>query len=729
MTKFVRLLTLLIIVLTRGIAACQSIDEINIAKGAKYILSESPNYSLTSGTDETDLTDGIVKDGPRFWQDASTVGWSNKEKVQIDFDLGSTRLLSRFLINTARNTSAEVEYPVGCFVFVSNDNIKFKYLGDIMLSPRNIPGSYKVESFELSHKAVEGRFVKFVVVSKSKFVFLDEIEIYGDARGRKAIVSERKDVLGEARPNIDGMINDALNESATVRKEYHKIQSERDFLAHIFSDEVGVSSGSNSLKSLEKIREDLVSTRKKLINKVLPRGLVFTAIEDLASLQQFRLIDAVNYANGSEGKKSGTIGPFKFFSIINSGSKPQPVNFQLSENASCIIYEVLDVVSLNKASLKDALKPVYNQTQIEPGENKVFVVSNLVKGDEDELIKIVGSDKKVIATVDLVSLNEEQKADNSSSLNANVWAYMDKPVIRDNREIVANDLKEAGINVVVIHSGFIDDVNSKDFPKLKNYLANFKDLKDKKILLFYNLKGNAESKFKGKEFLDDTWKSNFEKWYKRIQNELSKIGVNAADIYFYPYDEIKPDEADNFIALVKWGKRAIANFKTFVTVIDEKTYRAASHADIVQISKHKVKDVGKINSEEIWVYDVLDHARERNPYVDYRLMAWIAYYYDLKGVGFWNYSALSSKGGAKYDNFINGNEDYSVVYLDDNDKLLSSLRWEYFKRGLIDYKILKFYEDKFGKSRLKKMVKRVIDNQDNYEEADLVITKLKGIKS
>src|SRR5690606_27088501 len=99
------------------------------------------------GSDETDLTDGTKKTGQRFWQDKSTIGWSNKKEIQIDLDLEKVHSIDGFLINTARNSGAEVEFPLSCLVFTSMDNKEFEYRGDLMLSGENESGGYQVKDF------------------------------------------------------------------------------------------------------------------------------------------------------------------------------------------------------------------------------------------------------------------------------------------------------------------------------------------------------------------------------------------------------------------------------------------------------------------------------------------------------------------------------------------------------------------------------------------------------
>ena len=105
-------------------------------------------------------------------------------------------------------------------------------------------------------------------------------------------------------------------------------------------------------------------------------------------------------------------------------------------------------------------------------------------------------------------------------------------------------------------------------------------------------------------------------------------------------------------------------------------------------------------------------------------MSWHAYYFDLKGVGFWNYCNIPSVNDAYYNKVVNGNREYSVIYLDENNKVLLSLRWLCFQQGLNDYQMLKAYEKIIGKTKTMNLVKIVIDNPNDTDKADDILKKL-----
>ncbi len=148
----------------------------NLALNKNYTLSVPPNYRYSAlATDKTSLTDGIYTAG-QFWKSKTTDGWQNRP-VTITIDLSNSYNIGQVSFNTARNTKSGVDYPQNIFVFLSDDNLIFKYVGDIAKNPDNTEGDYRVHKFILTNINTKGRFVKIVVIPKGKRIFCDEIEV------------------------------------------------------------------------------------------------------------------------------------------------------------------------------------------------------------------------------------------------------------------------------------------------------------------------------------------------------------------------------------------------------------------------------------------------------------------------------------------------------------------------------------------------------------------------
>ncbi|APA93619.1 glycoside hydrolase domain-containing protein [Myroides sp. ZB35] len=710
------------------ISSCSNnVSSQNIAFNKKYMFSEEPNYSSTRGSDDKDLTDGQKKTGNRFWQTNSTVGWANRSEIQIDLDLESIFSIEGILINTARNTDAEVDYPLNCLVFSSIDNKEFIYGGDLMLHNENVSGLYKVSSFKLDQLDLIGQYVKLVITTKSKFVFLDEIEVFGSQfnLGRSDLSQYKSTNKIVQIDDMKRFIKESISESASLQEKYVGIKAIQTFIG----DSENIKEfqiQSLTKQSLLELEDKVKNEKNELQLRSLPSGIVFTPVQGIKELRTFSLKDVIQNVKETKSNQIDKVESlprsFFFMSLINNDSKEKEISFEIEMNSNSEVYEVLPVTSLKGRVIWDALRPINNRNSVlKSGENKFFVITNFNGGFTIKNIV----DNSIVKKVERISSESKRIDVGKNKLHVNVWAYLDKPLLSDNKNFVLTDLENAGVDVIVVHSAFIDKYGTKDFLKLREYLSQFKKLDNKKILIFNNLKSNAAKKFNAENVLDDKWKTNFKSWYDLMIDELSKIGVDKNEIYFYPYDEIKPHETSNFIELTKWGKASINNFKTFVTIVDDKSLEVSSYADIVQLSNFQVQKSNIIKSKEFWMYHVFDHSREKEPYKDYRLMAWNAYYNDLTGVGFWNYSALKASSEANYNVALNGSQDYSVLYLDENDEVLSSLRWRYFIQGIQDYQVLKNYENKIGKEKMKAIVKDVLDNYEDQHRADKTIQYFK----
>ena len=67
------------------------------------------------------------------------------------------------------------------------------------------------------------------------------------------------------------------------------------------------------------------------------------------------------------------------------------------------------------------------------------------------------------------------------------------------------------------------------------------------------------------------------------------------------------------------------------------------------------------------------------------MLAWWAWYYGARGVGFWSYS--DTGGSSAWEDVDGRRPDWAVVY-ETPRGIVSSRRWEAFREGLEDYVLL-----------------------------------------
>src|SRR5699024_6623306 len=121
-------------------------------------------------------------------------------------------------------------------------------------------------------------------------------------------------------------------------------------------------------------------------------------------------------------------------------------------------------------------------------------------------------------------------------------------------------------------------------------------------------------------FLTESWKENFEKWYESLRDVVHKNGFPEAKIYFYPYDEIsKESDIKNYKRLINWARKAVPNIKFVATfnkkhAIDE--LLPLVDVGIIYGGKDLFNNLPKTQAE-IWTYLVNGNARLKSPYKQY----------------------------------------------------------------------------------------------------------------
>lgn len=406
------------------------------------------------------------------------------------------------------------------------------------------------------------------------------------------------------------------------------------------------------------------------------------------------------------------------FTLSNGDSVSQNISFEIVNNSSNIIklFEVKQVKTNTGKVYSDPIVQINSNVSLPNNESKLFIFQIIGKqiGTANSTISINnGNQKKNIAIRTTIKMPSAILED----LNGINWHNFESPMLI-NRAIEAGiDLFDHHINTIVIPSNKLPAIDGADFSKIKKYSSYIKNVKN--ILIYHYPKFNK----KAHPLLSNQWKKLFAIWYTNMLNAFASAGYSKDHVYFYPYDEIKIDRVTELERFYTWAKSAITDFKLYSTITNEEAAnRIVPLADITQLVHLHVPKLIETyypKKKELWMYDTFGPTYALSPYSYYRLMAWIAYYRDIKGIGFWNYASIGKKVNNAIDDIINAEVDsYSVIYTDENLGIISSRRWEAFRLGIEDYRILQLYERKFGKEITKSMVWNVISARDNYNLAE-----------
>jgi hypothetical protein len=155
----------------------------NLALGKPVTFSLEPNYNLTKGGDETDLTDGKYwqpASKTSFWGEQSTVGWSwggsgAQPGVLITLDLGAVSAIAAVSFDSASGAS-QVTFPGAVLLYVSDDGESWRHVTDLINEA--VPqDKYIRHRFVAKDLRTRGRYVGVYVVKGGFYAFVDEIEV------------------------------------------------------------------------------------------------------------------------------------------------------------------------------------------------------------------------------------------------------------------------------------------------------------------------------------------------------------------------------------------------------------------------------------------------------------------------------------------------------------------------------------------------------------------------
>ena len=178
---------LLFILLVSQLGMMIKAKDVNIALGKSYTLSPEPNYPLcTDKEDLVQLTDGKYIKGGTMWLAKGAVGWHLETPIVITIDLDKVEPITGVSINAAAG-AADVAWPRTALISVSTDGKKFEEVGNLIKLSGGIPNTsgYAVHAFKANKIEAEGRYVRLTIDPGGpyKYLFLDEIEIYGGSGG------------------------------------------------------------------------------------------------------------------------------------------------------------------------------------------------------------------------------------------------------------------------------------------------------------------------------------------------------------------------------------------------------------------------------------------------------------------------------------------------------------------------------------------------------------------
>jgi hypothetical protein len=699
---------------------CNHSNAQNLASNKSYTLSAPPNYAYSAPpTDSTSLTDGVYTTA-HFWTSPTTVGWQRRQ-VKITIDLGSVQTIGAVTFNTARNAKVGLNFPKNVFLFVSQDNQNFNYVGDIVNTPDNMSGDYKIEKFTLQNVNMQGRYVMLLAVPKGGLFVCDEIEVLKGNRVNPTLGPQiAKDDIDKAKDSILNVQYNKNNLKAiAIQLKDNSTQ-----------DNALLSRGDVSPSNMETLKDNLLQKHASAVRSLYNASIIIEKYNPWDSLGELytprKVSDNLSY-NFTVLQNDVQYGAFV---ITNSSNSTTQLSINVTNSNPSIqgidIFKVSLVPDGDSSYITDPLIRV-NTGTVNSGASALFFFKLTGKqaGVSNSTINVQAGTVQANVKINTKVLN--LNVPNNYVPNANVWAYLTYPTIMDRKAQAVQDLAAHHVNTVVILPNLIPKLQDTGYSKLLNYLSFFP--KTDKILLNVGYANRINKNgYNGGQFMSADWKGNFISWYTNLMKVLNQNGYSSSNVYLYPYDEVRENDINDFKTFVQWAKTSVSGVKFYATLTTEDAVNnILPLIDVAQIpsSLNLLQNLPS-HTCELWIYGGSSPSRKQSAYGFYRLMSWKAFANDITGVGFWNYA---DEGQDKKTNFVSDilsdpKSSYSVIYNGKGQDILSTRRWEAFSLGIEDYSVMKLYAAKYGVQKAKALVNSVISNPTNTSMADATIKQM-----
>ncbi|MBV5329509.1 MAG: DUF4091 domain-containing protein [Chlorobium sp.] len=705
---------------------------VNLAKEKPYSVFPLQNYALSApSTDTTALTDGRYSYGA-FWTQKTTVGWRGTKTVEILIDLEKESNVGSITFNTARGSHAAVYYPTYISAFIGSDKDHLQYVGDLAVNIENKFGLYEVRKFELNDIHAQGRYVFLEVVPQGTFVFCDEIEVLegsfiGKNRGTLTVEQAQTFTDQIRKTGIAELLNKqagSLNNKEIAGGEIEQIKQQ------VLSLE--------NMNDVEAVESKMLEFRRAALNVRFPGNEIIVQNIDTWAHQDTRICpdDASPFVFSFMLPKGGYAS--KAFSVTNLSSRAQNIGVSLNEpslGVELAIYQVPFVKTAASEYVADPLVPVEKTFKLRPGETRMMFVTmhGAQSGTWNNSIHISSEDR--VTSIPVTSIVTNVVIPQTLHINSINWGYLDFALIKERKKEAVEDLYSHHTNVLVVPIRYLPVSVTDDpyFLRLESYVKMHKGVT--KVLLLGDFGSVRRSTVLDKyPFMGNEWKEWFSKWYVNLVLAVKRAGVKEDQIYFYPYDEMRGQQIDDFLRFAAWTKEAMPSVKFYATLGDG-TYKSKRwgeilpYLDIAQASYDEMLADRSRFKGEAWIYSASAISRSLSPYSYYRLMPWKAFLRGYTGVGFWNYAEIGAINTTAWKE-VDKDNDYTVIYEGKGTSIISSRRWEAWRMGLEDYELLTMYAKAKGDKAAKDLAATVFDDPENTSKADevrhMILTELSG---
>ncbi|MGM0494893.1 MAG: hypothetical protein ACQER1_18310 [Armatimonadota bacterium] len=704
----------------------------NVALGKSYEWNIAPSYSLCTDPDDiVQLTDGEHSVG-YFWTQESTVGWTPRDPLELTIDLEQVQPITGVSFNTAGGT-AGVGFPSMIFVLTSEDGETFEYHGELIaLSAEHglpEPQEYMVHRYATDRLNAAGRYVRFVIVPGSKFLFSDEVEVWrGDFEVADASAGERVESTEQmiADHRLDGIVG--------VRLMYD-IQDLRERI-----DRAEIDAG---------LKRELSDRLNALADEV--RAQHVEEVEHWEGLPYNDLHARIYAVNApllrAQGHGELTVWPAQRWDMLDPMSAPEPGEAEIDVTLMRGEYRsaAFNITNPTDESVTARIigGPQVHEVQYVQTQEREVTSNALPIAPIDDagasLIEIpAGLTKQAWLTFDegpagpagpmrpiAVQIDGEQIA----RIPVNVhyagidmprppvsvycWDYVGDTVSAlpgfTDLEAMAQDLSDHYVDAPWANSkvldfpadGTIDEdghiTEPLDWSALDRWIARFPDART--YMIFPNFRWDLRQ---GLEDYSPRWKTAIGEWAQSMADHLRETGVDPSRVALLLIDE--PHREDDERKIVEVA-RAIEATAPELRIFEDPVRPDPTDAlmEMYEVSDILCPNLPKLyrggqaaidfyqdlqaQGTEFHIYQCSGPHKLLDPITYHRNQFWHAWNLGATACGYWGYVDAKTTGSS-WDNFKGGGTSYSLVYADDENRLATSKQWEAVREGAQDYTLL-----------------------------------------
>ncbi len=748
----------------------------NLARRKSYTLSPKPNYHLcTDKSDVIQLTDGRTSGSQ--WTDKSSVGWQKAEPaVEIVIDLGKKSAIYEVRLHTIGGGFAEVEFPEFAAVLLSDDNRRFRFAGLVSSKDlsnirargyRGVPRTMSIEDINAL-----GRYIKLIIRPKWRYVFLDEVEVFGDSLLTVNNIKPRNDLevftrSEELLKRIYGYLQLRENTAAaleSIKENRSKLSGQ--FSEKMFSELERQAQKADTPTKLLAIKEQVGKTRAEIYKAMYgkpfvclpanPMEMVFE--RDMLLDESAKEINIRMWQNEYESAAFNIVNCSDEAMTMAVSTSPllSPDGEKIDSNKTFTVRRAIYVKGSTVGSIADAL---ILQAEcpfiLQPGElTQIWLTifnptltAGSYKGQIGILAQTAEGIDLPIETIPVTVEVQKYKLPENTALNACNWAYYKVASAVE----MAEDLYNHHINVYTVPPQdlpflrFASDrpgiVRKPNFANLDKALRHHNYARTYLLCLDFNSNKKDHGRFGNVKWMTPAWKAVFSQWLRNTVKHLNNAGIGYDKFALYPFDESLCDDFYKLAKLIKATDpkvRIYANsfgkgpkeFVRFRELIDIWCLQD-SHCERNPQWLEQIKDFGK----QVWTYECLRPMKAKDPYSYYRLLPWRAFKRGQAGAGFWiYYYGLNFEAGAvPWDDILRPRGFSGVVYGKGGspvpgifENIVPSRRWEAWREGVEDYQYLYELQQAINKIKTKDPVtanktqkildchvNRVLNNQHN----------------